>query len=218
MRRSVGLQAHVGGRRVAPWVHGIGVALLLAPLALGVRDTLLDRLGANPVEALSHLTGDWALRILLLCLAVAPVRRWLGWVRLAPCRRTLGLVAYAYAVCHVAVYLVFDLGLDLSALSDDVRLRPYLTAGFLAFVALTPLALTSTRGWRKRLGRRWIALHRLVYLAAGLALVHFAWQVKADIREPAGYAAVLALLLLARWPRRRGVLPSQPGSSPPTCG
>ena len=214
----MGLQARMGGRRVAPWVHGIGGALLLAPLALGLRDALLDRLGANPVEALSHLTGDWALRTLLLCLAVTPARRWLGLARLAPYRRTLGLVAYTYAVCHVAVYLVFDLGLDLSALLDDVRLRPYLTVGFLAFMALTPLALTSTRGWRKRLRRRWIALHRLVYLAAGLALVHFAWQVKADFQEPAGYAAILALLLVARCPWRRGALPPRAGSAPPTDG
>lgn len=164
--------------------------------------------GANPVETVSHTTGDWALRFLWLSLAVTPARRWLGWNALASCRRTLGLLAFGYAVLHFATYLCLDLAFDFGALGEDLAKRPYIAAGFSAFVLLLPLAFTSTRASIRRLGRRWTSLHRLVYPAAIAAIVHYDWQVKADHREPAVYAAVLAVLFLARWPRRRDGLRS----------
>jgi sulfoxide reductase heme-binding subunit YedZ len=176
-----------------------------APLAGLGAAAALDRLGANPVETVTHVTGDWALRFLWLSLAVTPARRWLGWSALAPHRRTLGLLAFGYAVLHFATFLTLDLGFDWSLLGEELAERPYITAGFTGLVLLTPLAATSTRASMRRLGRRWVKLHRLVYVAAVAASVHYWWLVKADVREPLVYAAVLGLLLLARWvpaPRR----------------
>ncbi len=175
----------------------IGLALLpLAGLALGAAR---GSLGANPVETITHVTGEWALRLLLLTLVVTPLRRMTGWAFLAPWRRSLGLLAFGYATLHFATFLALDLGFDLSFLGEEVLERPYVTLGFSALVLLTPLALTSTRGWQRRLGRRWVTLHRLVYVAAGLAVLHFVWLVKADLAEPLAYAAVLVVLLAARW-------------------
>src|SRR5688572_24344945 len=188
-------------RRIA---HLALVALALLPLAgLGL-GAARGTLGANPVETVTHTTGQWALRLLLATLAVTPLRRLGGWPFLAPWRRSLGLLAFLYATLHFATFLALDLGFDLSALGEEVAERPYVTLGFTAFVLLAPLAATSTRGWQRRLGRRWLALHRAVYAAAALAVLHFVWLVKADLAEPLAYAAVLALLLAARWrPRRR---------------
>ncbi|MDX1649513.1 MAG: protein-methionine-sulfoxide reductase heme-binding subunit MsrQ, partial [Myxococcota bacterium] len=174
--------------------------LALAPLvALGVR-AATDALGAEPVETLLHETGQWALRLLLASLAVTPARRWLGLPALAPLRRSFGLLALLYAGLHFGVYLGLEVGLDPGLLVEDVTERPYVTAGFGALLLL-PLGITSTRGWQRRLGRRWVRLHRLVYVAAGLAVLHFLWLVKADLREPLIYASVLGVLLLARLPR-----------------
>lgn len=176
-------------------------AAIVAPAAwLGWR-TAQGTLGANPVETLTHATGDWALRFLLLSLAVSPARRLLGWNALIHYRRLLGLTAFAYAVLHVANWVALDHWFDWPALLADLRKRPYITAGATAFLCLVPLALTSTRGWIRRLGgRRWSRLHRLVYLAAIAAVVHYWWLVKADVRAPFWYAAILAVLLLARLP------------------
>lgn len=184
-------------------MHGSVIALLLLPLAAGVAGTALDRLGANPVEEFTHLTGEWALRCLLLSLAVTPVRRFSG-AAIQPYRRSFGLLAYAYGVVHFSVYLVFDLAFDFSLLFEDVAERPYITVGFAALVGLTPLVVTSSRAWQARLGRRWVALHRLVYLVAILAIVHFWWFVKADHLGPALHAGLLAVLLGVR------LLPRQP--------
>jgi len=178
----------------------IGLVPLLA-LAAGVAT---DSLGADPVEALTHETGQWALRFLLLTLAVTPARRWLGWTWLAPHRRTLGLLAYLYALLHFGVYVVFDLGLDPGELATDVLERPFITVGFASLVLLTPLALTSTRRAIRRLGRRWRTLHRLVYAAVVGAVVHFYWSVKADVTEPLVYAGIAATLLLLRLAGRVG--------------
>ena len=181
-------------------------AAVLVPLALMVRDALGDGLGADPVAELTHRTGDWALRLLLACLAMTPLRRLLGrpWpIRL---RRLLGLYAFFYASLHLSVYVVLDLqGWWMQVLEDLVK-RPFVTAGAAAFALLLPLALTSTRGWMRRLGRHWGRLHRAVYAAAALAVLHFWWGVKADVREPALYAAILALLLgfrFAAWWRAK---------------
>lgn len=162
---------------------------------------------ADPVEDITHLTGEWALRLLLASLAVTPLRRIFGWPVLAPFRRTLGLLAFGYVLLHFATYVALDLGFDFATLAEDVGERLYITAGFAAFLLLLPLAVTSTRGWQRRLGRRWVKLHRVVYAAGALAVLHFIWLVKADLREPLIYAALLAVLLGARahdaWRTRR---------------
>jgi sulfoxide reductase heme-binding subunit YedZ len=174
------------------------VALLLcalpaAALAVGLAT---DRAGADPVEAITHVTGDWALRFLLLALAVTPARRLLGWSALAPLRRTFGLTAFTYACLHLSTYVVLDHFFDWRGIVEDVAERRYVTAGFAAFLCMVPLAATSSSAMIRRLGaRRWQALHRLAYLAAALGVLHFLWLVKADLRAPLAHAAVLALLL-----------------------
>ena len=159
-------------------------------------------LGANPIEEVTHVTGDWTLRLLLLTLAVTPARRWLGWAWAAPLRRTFGLAAFSYACLHLATYVGLDHFFDFDAIVEDVLDRRYITVGFAGFLCMLPLALTSTRRSMRRLGRRWVVLHRLVYVAAACGIVHYTWQVKADLLGPALYAAVLALLLLLRLPAR----------------
>ncbi len=184
----------------------------MLPLAALAAGAALDGLGANPIEAITHETGAWGLRLLLATLAVTPLRRWTGWTWLAPYRRTLGLLCFSYACTHFATWALFDLGLDVGAIAEDVVKRPFVTAGLATLACLVPLALTSTRGWIRRLGRRWTRLHRLVYLAATLAVLHFWWGVKADVREPFVYAAVLALLLTARLRARAATLPREPAA------
>lgn len=179
-------------------------ALALAPAAwLGwqvaeVWRTGSDALGADPVAEIEHRTGLWALRLLLLTLAITPLRRLSGQAVLLRFRRMLGLYAFFYACLHLGAYLVFDLRGYWTQLFEEIVKRPYITVGFLAWLLLVPLALTSTLGWMRRLGRRWGQLHRLVYAIGVLAVLHFWWLVKSDIREPALYAAILALLLGAR--------------------
>lgn len=188
-------------RRVKPLVF----AACLIPVLLLVRDAFTGGLGVNPIEDVTHRTGGWALRFLLLTLAVTPLRRLAGWHGLIRFRRMLGLFAFFYAVLHFSTYLVFDHFFDLLLILDDVAERKYVTAGFVGFVLMIPLAVTSTAGWIRRLGRRWTVLHRLVYASAAAGVVHFLWLVKIDVAEPLIYAAVLALLLAARvaW-RTRG--------------
>jgi sulfoxide reductase heme-binding subunit YedZ len=183
---------------------------VLAPAALLAWRAANGALGANPIEAATHATGDWALRLLLATLALTPLRRLFGWHGAIAYRRLLGLAAFGYASVHFAIWAVLDLGLDGAAIVDDVAERPFVTAGFGAFLLLAPLALTSTRGWMRRLGRRWAQLHRLAYLAAALAVLHHLWLVKADLRAPLLHAAVLAVLLAARLPVVRRL--ARPGS------
>lgn len=173
-----------------------GVLLLgFAPLCGLVWSATTDDLGANPVEAVTHATGAWALRFLMLSLAVTPIRRLTGWRMLTLERRTLGLFAFGYASLHLATYVSLDLGFDFGFLGEDILERPYITVGFATFCVLLALAATSTRGAARRLGRHWKQLHRLVYLAGIGAVIHFLWLVKADTREPLVYAAILAVLL-----------------------
>jgi sulfoxide reductase heme-binding subunit YedZ len=193
-------------RRLA---HGAVIGAGLVPLAALALGAARGALGANPVETITHETGQWALRLLLAALAITPLRRATGWAVLAPWRRSLGLLAFLYAGLHFATFLVLDLGLELGSLAEEVAERPYVTLGFGAFLLLTPLAVTSTRAWQRRLGRRWLTLHRLVYAAAGLAVLHFVWLVKADLAQPLAYGAVLALLLAARMRMHRAS--AQPG-------
>jgi methionine sulfoxide reductase heme-binding subunit len=172
----------------------------LLPLAGLVHGALTEGLGADPFETLTHRTGWWALTLLLASLAVTPLRRLTGWNPIIGVRRLLGLWAFAYVVLHFAIYLV-DQELVLAYVAEDVLERPYVTAGFAAFLLLIPLAATSTRGMIRRLGgRRWQRLHRLVYVSAALGVLHFLWLVKADLREPLLFAAVLGVLLALRLP------------------
>ena len=173
----------------------------LAPLALllwqmwAVAKTGSNALGADPVAEIEHRLGLWALRLLLLTLAITPLRQLTGWNVLARFRRMLGLYAFAYATLHLAAYLGLDLRGYWMQVFEDIAKRPYITVGFLAWLLLVPLAITSTSGWIKRLGRHWARLHLLVYAIAVLAVLHFWWLVKSDIREPALYAAIASLLL-----------------------
>ncbi len=181
----------------------------LVPLGLLVRDAMTGGLGANPVEEITHRTGLTAITLLMLTLAVTPASQLLGTGWLVRLRRMLGLFAFTYAVLHFLTYVTDQTwltgeGLSLAVVAEDVAQRPYVTVGFATFLLLVPLAVTSTRGWVKRLGgRRWQQLHRLVYVAGAGAVLHFLWQVKADTRRPALYGLVLVLLLGYRLVRRR---------------
>lgn len=187
-------------------------ALCLLPFAWLLADTLYGRLGADPVQQITHRSGDWTLRLLLATLAVTPLRRITGYHPLIGYRRMLGLFAFFYACLHFATYLVLDLGGFWSEIGADILKRPFITVGFLAWLSMLPLALTSTRAMVRRLGRRWRMLHRLVYATGVLAVLHYFWLVKADHSEPLLYAAILAVLLGARldWRRWRSKRSSGP--------
>jgi sulfoxide reductase heme-binding subunit YedZ len=169
-------------------------------------------LGADPVKEIEHECGKTALNLLLLTLAVTPVKNLLGLSQLVRLRRMLGLFAFFYVVVHFSVYLVLDLELNWSTLGADIAKRPYITIGFTALLLLIPLAATSTNGMMRRLGRRWAQLHRLVYVIAILGVWHFYWQVKRDVREPLIYAGILALLLLYRLVRARSAARAAAGA------
>ncbi len=173
-------------------------ALCLMPLAILIYRATTGDVGPNPVEALTHTTGDWALRLLLVTLAVTPLRRLTGRGWLLRFRRMLGLFAFFYASLHVLTYLWLDQFFDPRAIVEDVTERPYIALGLGAYLLMVPLAVTSTRAMVRRLGRRWQVLHRAVYLLAILAVLHFFWLVKADMTEPAVYAAALGVLLALR--------------------
>jgi len=155
-------------------------------------------LGANPVEKLLHELGRWGLKFLLITLSVTPLRRWTGWNWLIGYRRMLGLFAFFYVLLHFVVYAVLDQGLDIGAIGGDILKRPYITLGMAGLLMLVPLAVTSTRGMMRRLGKRWQTLHRLVYVVAIAGVWHFYWQVKLDTLAPTIYALVLAVLLGTR--------------------
>ena len=181
--------------------------LCLVPLLSLVYGLLGDSLGANPIEALSRGLGDWTLRFLLITLLVTPLRRITGLNWLPRLRRMLGLYTFFYALLHFMSYVWLDQFFDWAAIGKDIVKRPFITVGFASFLLLIPLAATSTNAMIKRLGgQRWRALHRSIYLIAGLAVLHYWWMVKKDITQPAIYAAVLALLLGLRvyWAVRRG--------------
>jgi methionine sulfoxide reductase heme-binding subunit len=159
----------------------------------------MDQLGANPIEEVIHQTGDWTLRFLLLTLALTPLRMFTSSGKWLQFRRMIGLYAFFYATLHLLAYVVLDQFFDWSGILKDIIKHPYITVGFLAWLLLIPLAVTSTKGMMKRLGRRWKLLHRLVYLIAILGVIHFTWLVKADYREPLIYGLILSVLLGLRW-------------------
>ena len=171
-------------------------ALCLSPLAWLAWAAWVGGLGANPVEAANRFTGDWALRFILIALTVSPLCRLSGWGAPMRFRRMLGLFAFAYSFLHTANYIALDQFFDWQEIWADVFTRRYITVGWVAFLLLFPLAATSTNAMVRRLGAaRWKQLHRLVYLIAIGSVIHYYLMVKADVREPLIYAAVLALLL-----------------------
>jgi len=197
----------------------------LAWLACGAFGWLDQSLGADPVKKLEHECGKTALNLLLLTLLVTPARQLTGWTHVVRLRRMLGLFAFFYVLVHFTIYLVLDLELNLRTVLTDVAKRPYITLGFTALLLLIPLAVTSTNGMMRRLGRRWQKLHRLVYVIAILGVWHFYWQVKRDVREPLIYVGILAVLLGYRYvrslrirPPKAGRLTSKAGKAPPQMG
>ncbi|MBN9427770.1 MAG: protein-methionine-sulfoxide reductase heme-binding subunit MsrQ [Burkholderiales bacterium] len=177
----------------------------LLPLARLVWLGFTDGLSANPIEFVTRSTGTWTLVMLCLTLAVTPLRRLLGWSWLLRLRRMLGLYAFFYGCLHFTTYIWLDQWFDVPAMAADIVKRPFITAGFTAFVLMLPLALTSTKAAMRRLGRRWQRLHRLVYAVACLGVLHYWWHKagKNDLAEPLIYAAVVAVLLGLRWWWRR---------------
>jgi len=170
----------------------------LAPVVwLGFR-TATGRLGINPVEDLELTTGIWTLRLLVLTLAITPLRRITGWNRIIQYRRMFGLFTFFYVALHFSIYVGLDEFFALGAILKDVAKRPFITMGFTAFALMIPLALTSTKGWIRRLGKRWQLLHRLIYISAVCAAIHYLWKVKVMIGSPVYYAIVIGLLLAFR--------------------
>jgi sulfoxide reductase heme-binding subunit YedZ len=193
-------------------VLGLKVVLWLGALAPGaylVSGIFTGSLGVNPVEKLTHWTGMTALILLMTTLAVTPVRRLTGWNPIIKLRRPLGLFAFVYALAHFTIWFAFDMVFNVTWMLEDIGERKFITVGMAALLVLTPLALTSTRGWIRRLGKRWATLHRGIYLAAGLAVVHYFWLVKADTRLPILFAVILAVLLGSRI-RRGKTKPGKP--------
>jgi sulfoxide reductase heme-binding subunit YedZ len=181
-------------------------AAALAPFLWLVWRGLAGGLSVNPIEDITHTTGRWALRLLVVTLAVTPLRRLTGWQAAIRFRRMMGLFAFFYATLHFLTYVVLDQFFGWEFILADIAKRPYITVGFTAFVLMIPLALTSTSGMVRRLGgRRWSLLHRLVYVSATCGVVHYVWKVKADTRDPLAYMAVVLSLLAARiWHAARG--------------
>jgi methionine sulfoxide reductase heme-binding subunit len=196
---------------IKPFVFAAG----LVPVALLIVRALRSDLGANPIETITHSTGDWTLTLLMVTLAITPLRRITGINDLISFRRMIGLFAFFYATLHFLTYIWLDKFFDLHEIVKDVYKRPFITAGFTAFVLLIPLAITSTKGWIHRLGKRWQLLHRLIYVSAVAGVIHYIWLVKKDVRQPLIYAAVLSLLLLwrvAAWivKRQKSTVPKIP--------
>jgi methionine sulfoxide reductase heme-binding subunit len=185
------------------WLRILAHIVALIPFALLLWDMQHDNLTANPIQEATQRTGKAALILLVLSLSTTPLNTLFGLRQVLPLRRPLGLYAFFYACIHLVIFVYVDYGLDLELLQEAVLEKRYALVGLTAFLMLLPLALTSTKGWMRRLGKRWKKLHRLVYVAAGLAVIHFLWLVKADIREPLIFGAIVGALLLLRLPRVR---------------
>jgi sulfoxide reductase heme-binding subunit YedZ len=181
------------------WTKAAVFLICLLPLAsLGWRG-LHDGLTANPIEFITHATGDWTLRLILITLCVTPFRKLLGLPELIRFRRMLGLFAFFYGCLHFTTYIWLDKFFDLKEVWKDIAKRPYITVGFLAFVLLIPLAITSTAGWIRRLGGRcWQLLHRGIYITVVAGVIHYYWLVKSAVLRPLTYGAIVAVLLLWR--------------------
>jgi sulfoxide reductase heme-binding subunit YedZ len=182
-----------GWAKVPVWI------LSLVPLGYLVRRAWNDNLTANPIEYITHFTGDWTIRFLVFTLAITPLRKLLGVPDLIRFRRLIGLFAFFYGCLHFSIYIGVDKFFDFKEIWADVAKRPYITIGFTGFVCMIPLAITSTAGWIRRMGgRRWQVLHRLVYASAAAGVIHYYWLVKSDIRQPRMYAILVGALLAFR--------------------
>jgi methionine sulfoxide reductase heme-binding subunit len=181
------------------WSKPVVFLLCLLPLAALGWQALHGDLTANPIEFITHATGDWTLRLLVITLCVTPFRKILHLPELIHFRRMLGLFAFFYACLHFTTYIWLDKFFDLSEMWKDIAKRKYITVGFAAFLLLIPLAVTSTAGWIRRLGgKRWQQLHRLIYFSAALGVIHYYWLVKSAVIKPLTYGAIVAVLLLWR--------------------
>ncbi len=160
-------------------------------------------LGADPQKYIVHKMGEWTLRFLIITLAITPCRRWLKIPELLQFRRMFGLFVMFYAALHLLAYYLLYLEMDLSNVLEDIVKRPYITVGFLAFLLLIPLAVTSNKAMMKRLGKKWRKLHQLIYIIAGLAILHFIWQVKSDLNEAVLYLLIILILLASRIKRTK---------------
>jgi len=213
--------------RKGGWIKVVVFCLGLAPLAWLGWLAGHGHLGANPIERITHFTGDWTLRLIVATLAITPLRKLAGIPALIRYRRMIGLFAFFYGSLHFLTYIWLDKFFDLHDVAKDIAKRPFITVGFAAFVLLIPLAVTSTAGWIRRLGgKRWQRLHRLIYATAVLAVVHYYWLVKSDVRLPLFYGALVALLLsyrLGAWLKGRRTrghtpAPSRPRQPQPAIG
>jgi len=194
--------------------------LPLIILSMRAFDLVSPGLGANPIETLLHELGRWGLKFLLMSLAITPFRRWTGWVWLLRFRRMLGLFAFFYILLHFLCYAILDQSLDFDLIIEDVIKRPYITIGMTGLLLLIPLAITSTKGMMRRLGRRWQKLHRMVYVIGVLGVWHFYWQVKLDALDATIYALILTVLLVTRiyyWQKARQRSASQRSRSVGGC-
>ena len=186
--------------------RAVRVALFLAclaPLAVLLADLFAGRLGADPIRAAELRTGIWGLTILVVTLAVTPLRRLTGWNVLGGYRRMLGLFAFTYITLHFLTWFGVDQFFAIAYIGRDIVKRPYITVGFASYLLMIPLAVTSRAAMIRKLGKRWATLHSLVYVAALGGIVHFVWEVKADLSQPTLYALVLVALLLLRFAPRR---------------
>ena len=181
------------------WTKALAFALCLIPLGRLLWRVYVNDVTANPVEFITHFTGDWTLRFLLITLAVTPLRGLLRQPQLIRFRRLVGLFAFFYGLLHLTTWIWLSSGFDVVAMWQDVVKRRFITSGMTALLLMAPLAVTSTAGWVRRLGYAlWQQLHRLIYLSALVGVIHFYWGVKSDIRMPVFYGAILAVLLLYR--------------------
>lgn len=193
-------------QQVISWLFKpIVFILALLPLVFLVFGAIEEDLGANPIETVTDVTGNWALRFLLITLAITPLRKITGIGELLRFRRMLGLFAFFYVTLHLLTWVWLDQEFYWQDMVEDIVDRPYITVGFLAWILLVPLAITSTRGMIRRLGKRWSQLHKLSYLIAPLGVLHYLWLVKADLLLPVIYGGALILLLLYRvdWSKHR---------------
>ena len=192
---------------VNKWTKVVVFMVCLGPVAVFAVRAFSQNLTANPVEYIQHLTRNWTLRFIVFTLCITPLRKLLNLAELIRFRRMLGLFAFFYACLHFLTYIGPDQSFSLTGMWQDVAKRRFVTVGFVAFVLLIPLAITSTTGWIRRLGgRRWQALHRLIYVTAVCAVIHYYWLVKSDVRKPVAYGAIVAVLLLWRaweWYRKK---------------
>lgn len=174
------------------------VAALVPLIALVWRGVQQD-LGANPIEHITHATGDWTLRFLVLTLSITPLRKILGWPELIKYRRMIGLFTFFYGCLHLTTYVWFDKFFDVGDIVKDIWKRRFITVGMLSLALMIPLAVTSTAGWIRRMGgKRWQMLHRLIYVSALAGVVHYYWLVKSDVRLPVTYGAIVVMLLTWR--------------------